>query len=83
MFIKDLFERDNVPCPEWLDDYLEDEWMDSIYSFEDNVHKWQLQDSLKNLLISFDENEYRFQGFDDEGNVIMEEVRDGMNVLMT
>ena len=81
--VKDLFARDNVECPEWLDVYLEDDWMDSIYAFEDNVHKWQLQDSLKNLLISFDENEYRFQGFDDEGNVIMEEVRDGMNVLMT
>ncbi len=52
MFIKDLFERDNVPCPEWLDDYLEDEWMDSVYSFEDNVHYWKLHNPLKNVVIS-------------------------------
>ena len=81
--IKDLFERDNVECPEWLDTYLEDDWMNSIYSFKDNVHTWHLQDPLKNLLISFNGNEYTFQGFDDDGNVIMEEIRDEMNVLVT
>ena len=47
--IKDLFARDNVECPKWLDAYLDDDWMDSIYSFEDNVHKWQLQGSLNYL----------------------------------
>ena len=75
MFIKDLFERDNVPCPEWLDDYLEDEWMDSVYSFEDNVHYWKLHNPLKNVVISFDGEEYRFRGFDDSGEVMfMEQV---------
>ncbi len=83
MFVKDLFERDNVDCPEWLDSYLEDDWMNSIYSFEDNVHKWHLQDPFKNVVISFDGKEYRFQAFDDEGNVIVERIDDGMTVLMT
>lgn len=81
--VKDLFARDNVECPEWLDDYLEDDWMNSIYSFKDNVHKWHLQDPFKNVLISFDGNEYMFQGFDDEGNVIMEHIITPEYVLMT
>lgn len=75
MFTKDLFERDNVECPGWLNDYLDDDWMDSVYSFEDNVHYWKLHTPLKNVVISFDGEEYCFRGFDDNGEVmIMEQV---------
>lgn len=64
--IIDLFDRDNILCPDWLSYLkLEDDWQDSIYSYEEGKHTWNLQTPLKNVRITFDGNEYNFYGIID------------------
>ena len=50
ILLKELFERDNVPFPEWLSyENLEEDWKDSKYSFERNKHIWSLKTPLKDV----------------------------------
>ena len=61
--ILDLFNKDDVLCPEWLSYLrLEDDWLDSTYSFEKGVHTWNLETPFKNVRITFDGLEYKFYG---------------------
>jgi hypothetical protein len=75
MKLSDLFKRDNVPFPDWLhDDLLNDEWRNSKYFKGDNIHKWELTILLEFNCISFDGEEYTFQGYDENNNLIFEKV---------
>lgn len=73
MLLNDLFQRDGVDCPEWLKHVLiENYWINSTYSYEDETHKWSFKNQSVNLLITFDEKEYRFIAFDKSESVIFE-----------
>ena len=75
MLLSKLFQRDGVECPKWLKHILiEDYWINSDYSNEDNTHKWVFKNQLVNLLITFDEKEYLFIAFDKSGSVIFERI---------
>ena len=55
MFVKELFDKNNITCPQWLVTHIiDDEWIDSEYSFEKNFHKWIIKNKLKNAQITFD-----------------------------
>lgn len=61
MLLLDLFDKDNILCPEWLtDEYLEEDWNDSIYSYEENKHTWTLKNEIFNNKITFDGEECIF-----------------------
>ena len=69
MLLIDLFDRDNILCPDWLSSkLLEDDWMDSVYSFEEGNHTWNLETSMKNVRITFNGDEYNFYMVED-GNL--------------
>ena len=75
ILLKELFERDNVSFPEWLShERLEEDWKDSIYSFERNKHVWSLKTPFKDVCITFDGNEYHFIAFDEDGSVMFDNV---------
>ena len=43
MKLSELFQRDNVPFPEWLpDDIIPDEWENAKYFKGEDSHKWEL-----------------------------------------
>ena len=68
--IIDLFDKDNILCPEWLsNEYLEDDWKDSTYSFEDGKHTWNLETPFKKVRITFDGEEYQFLYFNEIGEL--------------
>ena len=61
MLLIDLFDKDNILCPEWLsDEFLEDEWEDSVYSYEEGKHTWSLKNEIFNNKITFDGTECTF-----------------------
>lgn len=67
MFVHELFDKENINCPEWLsDELIDDYWQDAEYSLEDNVHKWTFKDELLNVLISFDGETYTFGAYFDD-----------------
>lgn len=73
MFIdlKDLFERDNVKCPSFLEnEELMEELSNSEYSLENGIHTWKYKDAFRNIIISFDGETYNYLGFDEDGNEI-------------
>lgn len=73
MFIdlKDLFERDNVECPSFLEnEKLMEELSNSEYSLENGIHTWKYKDAFRNIMISFDGETYSYLGFDEDGNEI-------------
>jgi hypothetical protein len=73
MFIdlKELFERDDVKCPSFLEnEKLMEELSDSEYSLENGVHTWKYKDEFKDIKITFDGETYIYLGFDEEGNEI-------------
>lgn len=75
ILLKELFERDNVSFPEWLScEYLDEDWKDSNYSFEKNKHVWSLKTLFKNVRITFDGKEYHFIAFDEEDNIMFDNV---------
>lgn len=77
ILVNTLFERDGVTCPSWLSSQpLEANWMDSIYSLEDGIHKWVLKNQIQNLAITFDGEEYVFCAFNKADNdlVLFKEV---------
>ncbi len=71
MFLNELFARDGVTCPNWLSNVvLENEWINSHYVFEDNVHKWSFKNQFKNVLITFDNTEYHFIAYSSNGEIL-------------
>lgn len=75
--ILDLFDKDNILCPDWLSYLqLEDDWMDSIYSYEDGKHTWNLQNDFKNVQITFDGKEYNFYVLEEDELSCLETIRE-------
>ena len=73
MLLKELFEKFDVKCPNWLKNkQINDDWADGKYSNENNTHKWTLDNPFQNLIITFDGETYTFRGFDDEGLLLIE-----------
>ena len=73
IMLKELFERDNVPFPEWLkDEPLKWDWENSTYLKGDNVHKWELNTPLGFKSITLEDDVYTFTGYDLDNNVIFE-----------
>ena len=59
--IIDLFDKDNILCPEWLSyESLEDEWLESVYDYDEGIHTWSLDIPMKEAKITFDGVEYNF-----------------------
>lgn len=75
IFVKDLFATQNILCPEWLSSIpLDDEWIDSSYSFEEGVHKWRYKDALKDVEISYDGMTYRDGVYRNEDFYLLSEI---------
>lgn len=75
MLVIDLFDRDNILCPEWVsNEFLEEDWQDSVYSYEDDKHTWSLETSFKNVKITYDGEEYHFIAYTEDGEVMFDEV---------
>ena len=71
MLLIELFDRDNILLPEWLsDEYLDDNWVDSTYSFNEEYHTWTLNDPFGKLRICFNGEKYHFQALSDDGEWI-------------
>ena len=61
MLLLELFDKDNILCPEWLsEEFLEDDWQESVYSYEDGKHTWSLENDVMNNKITFDGTECTF-----------------------
>ena len=61
MLLLELFDKDNILCPEWLsEEFLEDDWQESVYSYEEGKHTWSLKNELMNNKITFDGTECTF-----------------------
>jgi len=74
MLLEDLFKRDNVNCPDWLLQVpIDDDWADSVYSMEDNTHKWTLKDIMKHLELCFDGSNYTLTAFHDGLEYLLEQ----------
>lgn len=75
MWLHDLFKRDNVDIPEWLDDnYLDDEWGNSTYLKGENLHKWELTTPLGFSNITLEDNVYIFSSYDENNDLIFEQI---------
>ena len=75
MLLIELFDRDNILCPDWLSNqYLEDDWKDSTYSYEEGKHIWSLETPFKNVRITFDGTEYHFIAYDEEGEELFDNI---------
>ena len=67
MWLKVLFERDNIDCPDWLlSEQVKDDLLDSEYSNDDGIHVWTLKNEDDNLKLTFDGEEYVFSAFHEE-----------------
>ena len=66
MLLIDLFDRDNILCPEWLvNEDIDDDWIDSSYSFNGEYHTWTLDNIFGKLRICFNGKEYHFQSLNE------------------
>jgi len=63
--VETLFKKSGISCPVWLSlELLEDEWLNSTYSFENGIHKWVLDEGLiRYLVLSFNGEEYKLEAF--------------------
>ena len=77
MLLKELFDQKNITCPEWLSDkMIDDYWQDSIYSFEDEVHKFSFKNELRNVEMTFDGETYTVGAYFDDMYSVLEIVTD-------
>lgn len=75
MNLKELFERDNVPFPEWLsDEPLKWNWENSTYLKGEKIHKWELNTPIGFQSITLEDDTYTFSGYDLNNNLIFEKV---------
>ena len=73
--VLELFDKDNILCPEWLSYLqLEDDWIESVYSYEDGKHTWNLKNDFKDVRITFDGEEYNFYAIDGEDLICLETI---------
>lgn len=80
MLLNELFEKQSIDCPEWLKEvFLEDEWSESEYSLQDDIHTWTFKNPLQHLKICFDGETYVFSAINDgETNVIEQRTEDSI-----
>jgi len=86
MFIdlKDLFERDKVKCPSFLEnEKLMEELSNSEYSIENGIHTWKYKDDFRDIKITFDNETYIYLGFDEDGNEIYRKEINNENGFIT
>jgi len=71
--VKDFFELYGLDCPSWLAwEMLEREWLDCSHTIgDDGVHRWELKDLLRHVVLVYDGDSYVMQGFDSDGEQIM------------
>ena len=75
MKLSELFKRDDVPFPEWLEDEpLKWEWEDSTYLKGDKIHKWELNTPIGFQSITLEDDVYTFTGYNLNNNVVFEQV---------
>ena len=76
MFVKELFDKNNINSPEWLVIHIiNDEWINSEYSFEKNSHKWIIKNKLKNVQITFDGKIFTLRTYFENMFYILERVK--------
>ena len=76
MLLKDLFKRDNVDYPYWLDDdhYIHDEWEEAICFKSDSMVKWELT-TIRGLdIISIEKGVFTFSSYNIDNELIFEKV---------
>ena len=84
MMLSELFERDNAPFPEWLEDEpLKWEWEDSTYLKGENIHKWELNTPIGFQSITLEDETYSFNGYDLDNNLIFEHIVTPESVSIT
>lgn len=75
MNLKELFDRDNVSFPEWLDDKpLKWDWENSTYLKGNNIHKWELNTLAGFQSITLENETYTFSSYDLDNNLIFEQI---------
>ena len=71
VMLSDLFAQEGVKCPDFLKaEMIMTELLDSNYSFENKTHTWKFKDEYRDIKITFDNETYIYQGFDEDGNEI-------------
>ena len=71
VLLSDLFSQVKVKCPNFLkEEKIMTELLDSEYSFENGIHTWKFKDKIRDIKITYDNETYVYQGFDEEGNEI-------------
>ena len=82
--LKDLFERDKVKCPSFLEnEKLMEELSNSEYSIENGIHTWKYKDDFRDIKITFDNETYIYLGFDEDGNEIYRKEINNENGFIT
>ena len=75
MMLKELFDRDNVPFPEWLENEpLKGEWETSTYFKGDNIHKWELNTPVGFSTITLEDERCTFESYDLNNQLIFEKI---------
>lgn len=74
--IQEFFDVYSVKCPDWMPEKLLDEyWFDCEYTYDSKVHEWVFKDEMRFLVMTFDGELFRLNGYDEEGErVIFEEI---------
>lgn len=73
MFLSELFKLHNVEYPDWLThEFVEDDLINAYYTFEDGVHKWELHNPIKHIIICFEGNTLRRIGYNHNNEKISE-----------
>lgn len=76
MFLKDLFERDNVKYPKWIPkEFIFDDWKNSTYLKGENLHKWELNldDGFRTITYTEDES-CIFESYNLENQLLFEKI---------
>lgn len=75
MMLKELFDKDNVPFPGWLENEpLKGDWENSTYFKSENTHKWELNTPMGFQTITLENERYTFLGYDLNNQVIFEKI---------
>ena len=78
MLLDELFNLNDIECPNWLKGkFLEDDWKDSEYSLEENIHKWVLKTPMKHLQLTFTGEEYILTAFNEGMEFLVEWINEG------
>lgn len=75
MMLKELFDRNDVPFPEWLENEpLKGDWENSNYFKGENIHKWELNTPIGFQTIVLEDELCTFTGYDSNNQLIFEKI---------